>query len=154
MWKYRCNIKYRKINQTVYRTNIIEPKVIALYNQQANLDKSGRLYFERPMVNVLEQKIPYIHQWIKKTEDIIAHSIQRCKKQLLRIPKLGTFFPKIHTKNKKNTAHSSQTKSNTPTTQLDQGVSHNLEETRPLPPPQPDPGNTRNALIDLLVKPP
>lgn len=42
VWKQRCDFKYRKINQP---TNILHPKVQALYDQQEGLDELVKLYF-------------------------------------------------------------------------------------------------------------
>ena len=94
MWKYRCDIKYRTIDQTSYLEKILNPKIRELYNKQDDLDAIGKIYFERQITNIFQQTTPYIHQWIKKSEEIIRQSIQRTKNQLDRIPRLDTFFPR------------------------------------------------------------
>lgn len=89
------------------------------------------------------RKIPYIHQWIKKLEETITQSIEQTKQQLRRITTLDTYFhwqpreaatPKIHRIDSSNISK--------PVV-----VVQNIDETRPLPPPLPDPGNRRIALI-------
>lgn len=132
------------------------PQVEALYKQQQNLDEAGRLYFERPITNVLEQKIPYIYQWLKKTQNIIQLSIDRTKNKIAQNPRINSFFPrKIANTTIRNRRKQTTTKvrNNNLTIAPQIGI-RNLEQTRPLPPPQPDPGKTNNDLVDLLNQPP
>ena len=155
IWKERCNTKYRKIDQPKYRTQILIPQVEALYDQQQHLDEAGRLYFERPMTNILEQKIQYIHQWLKKTKNIIQLSIDRTANTIAQNPRIHSFFPRIPTKTKIRNrglrTTTIQVRNINITPQL--GI-RNIEQTRPRPPPHPDPGTTNNDLVDFLTQPP
>lgn len=38
VWKYRCDVKYRNINMTTYRNNILNPKIQQLYATQETLN--------------------------------------------------------------------------------------------------------------------
>lgn len=132
------------------------PQVEALYEQQHDLDEAGRLYFERPIDNLLQQKIQYIHQWLKKTQNIIQLSIARSKNNLTNNPSIHRFFqrlpPKTTLRNRRQTT-TATIRNNNLTIAQDVSI-RNLDRTRPLPPPQPDPGNAKNDLVDFLRQPP
>lgn len=92
MWKLRCDIKYRGIDQNVYRNNILIPKIHDIYNRSQDINIIDKSYFEVPIATIIEYRTPKLQHWIRKTELFLKQSIYRTTQQLQQIPKITTFF--------------------------------------------------------------
>lgn len=75
IWKERCAFKYRKIDHPVYSANMIEPKVQELCNKynMNSIQCDDYIYLtDAPCLS--SEDTAYMHQWIKKTDEIIQQS--------------------------------------------------------------------------------